>query len=259
MALKVYSAFNYGHTVTNGNRFIDFAEGAGELVGLISTGSYTLKTYADAVASALNASGDLIYEVTVNRSNNTLIISASGDFELLISSGTHPTLSAYSLMGFTGGADLVGQSTYQGISMSGSQYITQTPLKDYTQFGKEIRNTDAVTRKTSGGINEVITYSIDSLMTMSLPAITNFLPQRYIRGTATGVEEALEFLNYAIGKKPLEFLESINAPSIYVPCILEKTTSSSKGVGFKLVERIKDTLPFYYEINGLQFLKIEER
>ena len=96
-------------------------------------------------------------------------------------------------------------------------------------------------------------------MKCSFPIITNYIPQRYVRETATGVDEVLSFLNYAIGKAPMEFIYEYDSPELapYKPVILDKTKKSSKGVGFELKERVKDSLPGYYEISGLVFLKIE--
>jgi hypothetical protein len=55
----------------------------------------------------------------------------------------------------------------------------------------------------------------------------------------------------------MEFIYDYNLPLNFKPVILDKTKKSSKGVGFQLKERVKDSLPNYYEIRGLTFLKIE--
>lgn len=254
MALKGYSAFNYGHSIDNNNRFINFSEGGPELTCLVSIGSYTLQTFANAIATALNSVGAQEYDVTVDRDTRQLTITAPGNFELLISSGTNKTISAYVLMGFSG-ADLVASDSYTGNEASGSQYITQTPLLDYTPFELNQVKTEAVVRKTSSGINEVIVYATDQIMKCAMPAITDITPQRHIRTTATGVQEAREFLEYVIGKNKIEFMPSIDDMYTYTPCLLQKTSTNSKGVGFWLKPRKK--LAGYYEIKGLEFIQIE--
>jgi hypothetical protein len=64
-------------------------------------------------------------------------------------------------------------------------------------------------------------------------------------------------MDYAIGKAPLEFIYNFNEPNNFVSCILDKTKQSTKGVGYELREKVKDSLPGYYELTGLVFQRIE--
>lgn len=259
MALNKYSAFYYGHTISRNNRYLNFGEAyldPEQRSGLLDIGSYTLTEFGNRVAKALNTFGNQEYTVTLDRSTRKFTISAPNNFELLIDTGSQKTLSVFTLLGFTG-LDRVGSNTYEANLESGSAYITQTPLKDFSDFDKNREKAEAQVKTTPAGITEVISYSTLERMNCSFPLITNYTPQRYIRESITGVEEALDFLNYAIGKAPMEFIYSFDDPSNFKPVILDRTKKSSKGVGFELKERVKDSLPGYYEISGLVFLKIE--
>jgi len=260
MALKKYSAFYYGHTISRNNRYLNFGESyidPDQRAGLLDIGSFTLTEFGNRVAKAMNTEGSQEYTVTLDRATRLFTISAPNNFELLLDTGSQKTLSVFTLLGFNGGVDLTGSNSYTASIASGSEYITQTPLKDFSDFDKNREKAEAQVKTTPAGITEVISYSTLERMVCSFPVITNYVPQRYIRESATGVEEVLDFLNYAIGKAPMEYVYDYEDPNVFKPVILDKTKKSSKGVGFELKERVKDSLPGYYEISGLVFLKIE--
>lgn len=250
-----YSAFNYGHTITNTNRFLNFSEGGPSLLATLPIGSYTLGEIPNLVASALNAVGGQEYSVALNRSTRKLTISAPGNFELLINTGPNAPQSFYTLMGFNG-ADLTGSNSYEGDSASGYQYITQTELKNFIDFNENKEKIDSVIRTTPGGIVESISYGTLEKCSFDLPFITNEVPQNFIRESATGKDELEDFMDYCIEKRPVEFLEDYQNIE-YTPCILDKVQGYSKGDGYKLNHLVSKRLKNYYELRGLVFRKIE--
>jgi hypothetical protein len=259
MALNKYSAFYYGHTITKSNYYINIGEAyldPIERVGRVAIGAYTLTKFGDLVATALNSAGSQEYTVTLDRTTRKFTISAVNNFELLLDTGSNKTTSVYTLLGFTGTVDLTGSNSYEADSQSGEAYITQTPLANFSDFKYNKEKAEAVVRSTPAGITEVISYSTLERMICDFPAITNYVPQRFIRATETGLDEAEAFLDYCITKAPMEFLENYEEVE-YTPCILDKTSKNSKGVGYQLKERVRDQLPGYYSIAGLTFLKIE--
>ena len=261
MALNNYSAFYYGHTITRSNRALNFKEpsvSATELVGAVAYGSFTLTEFGNRIAAAMSSAGSQEYIITLNRTTRKFTISSVVAFDLLIDTGLNKSISVFTLLGFTG-ADLTGSNTYTADTASGSAYITQTPIRNLSDFSKNKEKSEAQVKTTPGGITEVISYSVLERLSGDLPLITNYVPQRYIRATVTGIEEAADFMDYAIEKAPLEFVYDYTLPNNFVSCILDKTKKSSKGVGYEMKERIKDSLPGYYELNGLVFLKIEVR
>ncbi len=263
MALNNYSAFYYGHTINKNNRYLNFRD-AGivdpvQYSGILEVGSFTLTQFGDKVAAAMNAQGTQEYTVTLDRDTRKFTISADTNFELLLDSGNQKTISVFSLLGFTGNVDLTGSNTYEADSPSGEAYITQTPLRNFSDFSRNREKAEAQVKTTPGGITEVVSYSVLERLKCDLPLITNYVPQRFIRETATGIEEAEDFMNYAIEKAPLEFIYNYKEPNNFVSCILDKTKQNRKGVGYELREKVKDSLPGYYELTGLVFLRIEVR
>jgi len=260
MALNNYSAFIYGHSITIDNKYLNFGEAyidPAQRAAVVTIGSFTISDFKNKVAAAMNEAGNQEYIVELDRDTMKFTISADNNFELYVDTGNQSAVSVFSLLGFKAGVDLTGSNTYTADSPSGEMYITQTPLKDFSDFAMNKQKAEAQVKTTSSGLTEVISYSVQERMICSMPLITNYIPQRYIRETTTGVEEVLAFLDYAIGKAPLEFIYDYKLPNNFKPVILDKTKKSSKGVGFQLKERIKDSLPNYYEISGLTFLKIE--
>lgn len=259
MALTKYSTFFYGHTINKQNRALNFLEPSGlniELTGSIAIGSFTLTEFGAKVVTAINAISSQEYTITLDRTTRKFTISAPANFDLLVGTGVNKTISVFTLLGFTG-SDLTGSNTYTSNVASGSAYITQSPLANFSDFKHNKEKSEAVVKTTPGGVTEVISYAVLERMKCDFPIITNYVPQRRIRETATGIEEVESFLDYIIEKAPIEFMEDYTLPLNYTSCILDKTRASSKGVGYSLVERVGDTLPGYYKQNGLVFLKIE--
>lgn len=259
--IKNYPAFNYGHTIDESNRYINFSEDGGltQLTATMDVGSYTLQQYTDLIAKAMNSAGGLEYTVLLDRSTRKFTISSTSNFDLLVASGNNISNSAFNLMGFKVVLDLTGNNVYVSDDASGSQYVLQTELKNFSDFPRNKEKAEAVKRTTPNGIVETISYGIIERMKCDIPMVTDIIPQQYIRETNTGVQEIEDFLDYIIGINPIEFVYKVGEPNTYTDCILDKTKSNSKGLGRELVERIKDKLPGYYEIKGLVFRKIEVR
>ena len=155
----------------------------------------------------MNTAGGQEYTVTLDRATRKFTISAANNFELLLDTGSNKTTSVFSLLGFTGNVDLTGSNSYEADSPSGEAYITQTPLANFSDFKFNKEKSEAVVKTTPAGITEVISYSTLERMKCDLPAVTNYTPQRFIRESATGIEEAEAFMDYCITKAPLEFVE----------------------------------------------------
>lgn len=251
-----YSAFNYGHTITSSNRYLNFSEGGPQLLATLPIGSYILGEVPGLIASALNEIGGQEYSVALDRTTRKLTISAPSNFELLIDSGDNSAISFFELAGFTG-ADLTGSNSYEGNIETGEQYITQTEVKGYIDFSENKEKIDSVIRTTPNGLVETISYGTLEKASFDLPFITNKVPQNFIRETATGKEEIEAFMDYCIEKRPIEFIKDINDPLTYTPCILDKVQGYAKGDGYKLNHLVTRKLKDYYELRGIVLRKIE--
>jgi len=185
------------------------------------------------------------------------MINAPGNFELLVATGSNTPQSIFNLLGFVGVSDFTGGNSYTGNAPSGKQYITQTELKNFSDFNKNKSKLDSVKRTTPGNIIETISYGTIELMSCEFPFLTNEVPQKFIRESATGLDEVEDFMDYLIATRPVEFLQDYKNLNVFTPCILEKSQGYSKGDGYKLNHLVTKRLKDYYSIKGLVFRKIE--
>lgn len=259
-ALSTLSAFNYGHTITTANRSIDFDDGNGTQTALIRVGSYTLGEFVNQVAIALNtAAQNVTFSASLDRATRTITISGDGNFDLLISTGPSAAVSAYSLIGFTG-VDLTGLSTYEGDSPSGLQYRPQFRLQNYTPFINREETAESAVATSASGVVQVASFGRVNFMDCNIKYITN-RPQRIkppapIENNPNAVSEARAFLQYIIGKRPIEFLPDRDSETNFTNCFLESSRASRDGTGFRLEELTRENLAFHFETGTLTFRQI---
>jgi hypothetical protein len=253
MAIGTFSQFYYGHVVTRDNFYINFKEGAGpELTAEIEVGSYTLTEFLVAIKTALDLAGALTYTVSVDRSTRLITISTTSTFSLLVSTGSQIGSSLWSLIGFTG-SDRTGASTYTANNPSGSKYITQFKLQDFTDSEDMQEKVDPTVLESANGDVEVVNFGTRKMYEMSFKFITNRPgDNNIIRNNANGVSDARLFFQYITQKKPVEFMQDYLSPNTFKKVILESTPTSSNGTGYKLEELVSKNLPGYYEINNIR-------
>jgi hypothetical protein len=255
MSLTTFSGFTYGHDISEDNQFIDFNEdGSTEIGAQIKIGSYTLQTFIDAVSNAMNEAGENTYTVTVDRATRLITITGSAPFNLTVLSGSHFEISAFALMGFT--TNRSGSNTYTGNQPSGFFYEPQYKLQKYVDFDDIVESVDSSVNTSASGIVEVVSFGQNQFMECNITYVTNIVGQGVIKNNPSGVSDLRAFMNYAIQKKPMEFIPDLLTPGVYVPCILEKTQKNSKGVGFQLYELYSKGLANYFETGTLTFRKV---
>lgn len=253
MAIDTFSVFYYGHNIDRNNRFLNIDEGGGEISVEIAVGSYTLSEFAAAVQSSLNSAGSNEYTVTVDRTSRRLTVAADAAFDLLVSSGSQLGQSAWSLLGFSG-ADRTGLLSYEGNLASGFEYRPQFKLQDYVDSEINSQGISTVINKTSEGAIEVVSFGREQFFEMNIRYITN-LPQdgKVIRNNPNGVLDAVSFMEDATRKRRMEFMKDVDDRNTFAKVILESTPDSREGIGYKLRERISDSLRDYYDTGLLTF------
>lgn len=259
MSLTTFSTFYYGHTITDSNQYLDFDEGGDELTATIAIGTYSLEEFAVAVKTALDAAGALTYTVSVNRATRVMTISAGSNFSLLVTSGSHVGVDAYSLLGFTG-ADQTGASTYSGDSASGSAFTPQFILQDHVSTDDNQGAIDeTVNISASGTVVEVIKFGTEKFMECKIRYQTNIAQPSVgpITNNASGISQLRNFMQYLITKAPIEFMPDKDSPSTFQTFILESTGESQNGTAYKLRERYDLGLPGYFDTSLLKFRLIE--
>ncbi len=255
MALKTKSLFIYGHTVNDENQYINFSEnGIDELSATIEIGSYTLDQFKDAVALALNSIGDNTYTCSVDRTTLKLTISADANFDLLVTTGTQVSISAFPLMGFTTNRD--SSSSYEADESTGIIYRPQTKLYDYVPFENNESTVQSKVNESSSGEIELVTYGTRRFAKFNIKYITNITGQYYIEDNPNAVDEINQFMSYIRLKRPFEFLENRDDVFSFVPVILESTPQSGKGTNYELNELYGEKLAYYYETGKLKLRKL---
>jgi len=251
VGIKTYSAFVYGHTITDSNKYIDFNEGAGELTAVIAIGSYTLSDFATAASSAINAIGTQEYTVSINRATRKLTISAASNFDVLAATGSNNSQTTYTLMGFI--SDSLSATSHVGANASGSYYEPQNILQKFVDFTNNVKTISATSRQTASGKVEVVSYGTVNYMECNIVPITDITPQLSIKDNASAVADFRTFMNYCITKAPIEFIEDVATPTVFDECLLESTRESKIGVDFKIKELFNRKLFGYYESGALTF------
>lgn len=246
--IYTYSKFNYGISVNTNNNKLNFSEGGPELTVTLNSGSYTLGEFVDAIDSGLNSTGALDYNATLNRTTNVITISASGNFNLLLNSGTSAGVSFAPLAGFTQTSDLTGVATYIGASPAGSQYRPQFLLQSYVPSTIFQQSSDAVVNKTASGRVEVVRFGVEKYIEMDIKFVTS-LPMDgvVIKNDPNGLQNCIDFMSDISQKTRFEFVPDVNTPAVFEKVILESAPSYSNGTGFKLKELFSQNLPDIYE------------
>ncbi len=245
--IYTWSKFNFGHDVTVDNKYIPFAEGAGELLAEVAIGNYTLAEFAQAVEDALNTAGALTYVVTLSRTGNILTVAASGTFQLLAFTGS-TTSTAYSLMGFETTSDRTGAATYAGPLPSGTEYFPQFQLQSYVPPENYIESVDPTINTTGDGRVEVVNFGRKRMIEMDIKFITDLpMDGQTFGNNPTGLQDARDFLDYISQKKVFEFVPDELTPGTFHKVILEKSQNYGNGTGFKLKELFTQGLNDIYE------------
>lgn len=258
MSLTTHSAFYFGHRIDETNFALDFREIGGELLASLDVGEYTLEEFVTECARAMTAVGGRTYSVTVNRATRKVTVSSPFNFSLLINSGSRKGSGVWSLLGFTG-ADRTGTNTYTANLPSGLAYSTQFILQSYIPSAHFVKAADATVNKAASGRVEVFRFGEERFTEMNFKFITDrqSASQDIIRNRTTGVQDFLNFMNYAITKAPIEFMPDENTPGTFEKVILESTPDDSKGTGFKLRELYDQGLPGFYESGVIRMRVIE--
>lgn len=246
------SKFYYGHTINQNNNIILFNEGSGDLEATIPNGSYSLTDYVTAVIAAMNTVSSNSYSASLDRSTRKITISGTSNFTLDITNSGVGT-SAYPLMGFT--SDKTGSNSYEGDTGSGSEYLPQFWLQDYVDFEYNKKFLQGTVKESASGIPEVVSFGLSTSMRANITFINDFehSDNSSIEENTSGLDDAIDFMDYAINKGPMEFIKDRDTTSSYTKVILSSTPESSDGIGYRLKELTSRGVSDYYETGLLEF------
>ena len=252
MALTTKSGFIYSYTVTDSNRYLDFAKVAAgtELNAVLRQGLYGLSELLAEFKRALEtADTSNTYTVTVDRTisagtQNRITISTSGTaLELRFGTGTNAGISCAALLGYAA-SDLTGATSYTGTSSTGS-YLFPSLIGYSYQPITTFRRAQGVVNVSAAGVKETLTFSTQEFFQVEF----KYEPE------ASTITTWSDFFSWAIKGAEVEFFTDISNPSSFTRCTLEKTDQDGKGQGYLMKEMLPD-FPFFYRTGIMQFRKV---
>lgn len=255
-----YSKFYYGFDITPENQWLDIIEGSGtEISAEIQVGSYTPTQVCIELKIALDAAGDLTYTVDFNRVTRRITISATGPFKILGADGSHDETNVQTLLGFSQ-VQTVSATSHTGAVAAGDSFSPQLYLQEYVSTSDFQEAVDSKVNTTATGRVEVVKFGTAKFMKCNIKAQTSIAQPAgsHLRNDPQGEENLRRFMQYAVTKGPLEFMEDENAPEIFETMILESTPSNTSGVGYELKEMYDVGHNDYFQTGSLKFRKIED-
>ncbi len=258
--IRTYSGWTFGHTITDDNKYLQFQEMSGIKTATLNVGAYSLGSFVNEIARAMNAASlDETYTTSLDRTTRKITITGTNNFDLLITSGTLASQSVFSLAGFNG-ADLTGAASYEGDSPSGSFFEPQFLLQEFADFDIEQRANNVSINESPTGIIEVIKYGDLNFMNCNIKYQKNQAVDEprskgnILRYSQTGFTDLLNFMRYAATKAPLEFFPDAETTD-FTECILESAVGAKDGTGFRLKELYTEGFADWYETGKIVFRK----
>lgn len=252
MTIRTKPVFYYDYIVTADDIYINFDDGLGERTATVSGGTYTFTDLASSVALALNEVGGQVYSVDTDRVNRKYTISADSNFDILFGSGSNAGLSVASVIGFNN-TDKSGSNSYVGDSAAGKEYSPQFPLQSFISLDDYEELGSANINKTGSGVVEVYTLGEERFTEFNIKYVTNLNVGGELPYSPNAVEELRDFMKFITRKYPVEMMVDQDNRVSFDTLILEKTPSSSNGIGYKLKEMYSNKMPDFFETGLLKF------
>lgn len=237
MALTSRSLFLYGFEVNAYNSNLVFNIGGLPITTSITYGYYSLDSLMTEVVNQLSAAApSRIFTYTINRNVNgglesrVTITCNTGSFTLDF---TQPS-SIGSTLGYAPSL-YTGSLSYTSTSTPGTALVSEKI--GYTYLGPEFqRELMGAVNVSATGVKQAVVFQVMQFISVEF----KFEPQSKV------ISQWTPFWSWAIQQKAFEFTPEILSPDVVYQVTLEKTASSSKGLGFRMVEMLPE-FPFYYK------------
>lgn len=246
--ITTHSKFLYGIEVEADTSFIDFDDGTTTYAVEISSGAKTPDDLIDEIEEKMNEVGSTVsFTCSFNRSTRIFTISGSAAFDLLANSGTNAASGIYSVLGISGAADFTAVTSVVGTTAIGTVYSTQFKLQDYVPGSYNQMQRFSEVNKAASGKTTIVTYGTDEIFEMSFKWLTD-LSQPSGGPIRNGtVSSFATMMRYMTLKKPFEFYPDESDSSTYYKLILDSSSESGSGTGFKINPKYGSNLVGYYE------------
>lgn len=246
--ITTHSKFLYGIEVTAETSFIDFDDGTTTYAAEISSGAKTPDDLIDEIEEKMNEVGSTVsFTCSFNRSTRIFTITGSGSFDLLANSGANAASGIYSVLGISGAADFTSVASVSGSTAVGTVYSTQFKLQDYVPGSHNQMQRFSEINKAASGKTTLVTFGTDQIYEMSFKWLTDLTqpsggPIR--NGTVLSFATMMQYMTL---KKPFEFYPDENDVATYYKLILDSSSESGSGTGFKINPKYGSNLVGYYE------------
>lgn len=250
------SAFFYGYEATFDAQFIDFNEGADDLVATVAVGSYSISELCTQITSAMNAVGTFTYACTIDRSTRIITIGGSSAFDLLNATGTNTAKNILLQVGFAA-TDYSSVTSVAGTSAAVAEYLPQRRLQDYIPTENWTDLVDATVNKAANGNTQVQSFGKFYFMQCNITLATNIVQGdgSDIESSPVGVDQLTAFMGHITDKNKIEFMPDRDDLDTFQKLLCEKTTGSTDGIGFKLREKWDVGAAGYYD-SGIILFKL---
>jgi len=258
--ISTYSKFYYGVTIDRENRYLDFNEGASDLVATCDVGTYSITDLATELQTQINASsatGD--YTVSLDRSSRKITISkASGTFDILGATGDNVGNDILPTIGFTE-QDYSAISSQEGQSAAVSAYEPQFKLQSYISTDNWQESISATVNEATDGRVQVQKFGTKKFMQCNIRFCTDIAQPSNgpIISDTNGVANVRAFLQHLVEKNHIEFMPDKATEGTFETFILESSEAAKDGTGYRLRERWDTAMPGYYDTGVLIFRLLE--
>lgn len=258
--INTHSSFLYGFDVNDDNRYLDVVVSSVAYQVVLDIGSYTADEFISEVQNKLNElQTSVIFTVSLNRSTRIVTISGDGVFDLLVDSGVNAANGAYALLGVPTGSDFLAQTNIVGTSAVGTLYKTQFKLQDFVDKEDNRMARFQTVSKSASGNTTLVKFGNDEMFEFSFKYLTDKLfASGPIRSQINALSNVRSLMRHMVEKKPVEFMPDENSPNTFYKCILDATSASSDGTGYKIEEQYGRGMVGYYEINGVKLRVLED-
>ena len=134
----------------------------------------------------------------------------------------------------------------------------QSIIEEYKPIRYNKEKISPSVNESASGVLNVLTFGDRSFMTGVFRYITD-KPQSNkspIDSNPTGRQDAVDFMEVAIKKHVMEFMENRDDVNTFNKVLLERTSQNSKGVGYELEKDFDEYIIGYYTLGELSFREV---
>jgi len=254
--ILTHSKFLYGISVSTSTKYIDFEDGSNTFGVSISVGAKTPDDLISQIEEAMNGVGSTVtFTVSFNRSTRIFTIAGDGSFNLLVSTGDNAASGIYSVLGIATASDFTGVTSVVGSTAVGTYYQTQFKLQDFIHSDWNQTQRFSEVNKAASGLTTMVTFGTDAIFEMSFKWLTDRVQQSSSPIRSGTIATFISLMQWMTLKKPVEFFPDENDITDYYKVILDSSSESATGAGYKLNPKYGMNLIGYYD-TGVMKMRI---